>query len=268
MMSVRAMSVMSGERSAAAILRRWTCQPHPPRAPSSWRAALVRMNTVSRESNLELIHFIRDELARHGVASRLTFDDERAQGEPVRHRRRGQAGRRDRLRPHRHRAVGRPGLVVRSARRRAARRPPLRPRQRRHEGLHRPGRGAGAGVPRGRSAVRRAPRLQLRRGGRLLRRAAARSPTCATRGIAPLACIVGEPTGMVPALAHKGVYRWRCCVTRPCGAFVADAAVGQRDRGRRARRSASSPTWRERWRDARAALRGLRRAVQHRLGRA
>jgi acetylornithine deacetylase len=32
------------------------------------------------------------------------------------------------------------------------------------------------------------------------------------RGIAPLACIVGEPTGMVPALAHKGVYRWRCCI--------------------------------------------------------
>lgn len=31
-------------------------------------------------------------------------------------------------------------------------------------------------------------------------------------GIAPRACIVGEPTGMVPALAHKGVHRWRCCV--------------------------------------------------------
>jgi acetylornithine deacetylase len=31
-------------------------------------------------------------------------------------------------------------------------------------------------------------------------------------GIAPLACIVGEPTGMVPAVAHKGVYRYRCCV--------------------------------------------------------
>jgi hypothetical protein len=30
--------------------------------------------------------------------------------------------------------------------------------------------------------------------------------------VRPLACIVGEPTGMVPALAHKGVYRWRCCV--------------------------------------------------------
>jgi len=31
-------------------------------------------------------------------------------------------------------------------------------------------------------------------------------------GIAPRLCIVGEPTGMVPATAHKGVYRWRCCV--------------------------------------------------------
>ena len=47
---------------------------------------LVRMNTVSRESNLELIHFIRDELARHGVASTLTFDDEQTEGQPVRHR--------------------------------------------------------------------------------------------------------------------------------------------------------------------------------------
>ncbi|VTY36093.1 Acetylornithine deacetylase [Xylophilus ampelinus] len=31
-------------------------------------------------------------------------------------------------------------------------------------------------------------------------------------GIKPLACIVGEPTLMVPAIAHKGVYRYRCCV--------------------------------------------------------
>lgn len=31
-------------------------------------------------------------------------------------------------------------------------------------------------------------------------------------GIKPLACIVGEPTSMVPAIAHKGVYRYRCCV--------------------------------------------------------
>jgi len=31
-------------------------------------------------------------------------------------------------------------------------------------------------------------------------------------GIRPMACIVGEPTSMVPAIAHKGVYRYRCCV--------------------------------------------------------
>ncbi|HWT19753.1 MAG TPA: acetylornithine deacetylase [Variovorax sp.] len=31
-------------------------------------------------------------------------------------------------------------------------------------------------------------------------------------GIQPIACIVGEPTSMVPAIAHKGVYRYRCCV--------------------------------------------------------
>ena len=31
-------------------------------------------------------------------------------------------------------------------------------------------------------------------------------------GIRPVACIVGEPTSMVPAIAHKGVYRYRCCV--------------------------------------------------------
>jgi len=30
--------------------------------------------------------------------------------------------------------------------------------------------------------------------------------------IRPLACIIGEPTGMVPAIAHKGVYRYKCCV--------------------------------------------------------
>ncbi len=31
-------------------------------------------------------------------------------------------------------------------------------------------------------------------------------------GIAPAICLVGEPTAMVPAIAHKGVHRWRCCV--------------------------------------------------------
>ena len=35
---------------------------------------LVRMNTVSQNSNLELIHFVRDTLAKLGVKSRLTFN--------------------------------------------------------------------------------------------------------------------------------------------------------------------------------------------------
>ncbi len=35
---------------------------------------LVRINTVSANSNLPLIHLVRDELARLGVASRLTFN--------------------------------------------------------------------------------------------------------------------------------------------------------------------------------------------------
>jgi acetylornithine deacetylase len=32
-------------------------------------------------------------------------------------------------------------------------------------------------------------------------------------GIRPAACVVGEPTGMMPIVAHKGVERFRCCVT-------------------------------------------------------
>jgi acetylornithine deacetylase len=38
---------------------------------------LVSYDTTSRESNLALIHWVRDYLARHGVASQLTYDDER-----------------------------------------------------------------------------------------------------------------------------------------------------------------------------------------------
>jgi len=45
-------------------------------------------------------------------------------------------------------------------------------------------------------------------------------------GIAPTRCLVGEPTGMVPAVAHKGVYRWRCCVKgRPAHSSLRPHAV-------------------------------------------
>jgi acetylornithine deacetylase len=173
--------------------------------------ALVRMNTVSRESNLELIHFIRDELARHGVPSRLTFDDEGrkanlfatiGEGKPA-----GLiiSGHTDTVPwDGQDWSVDPLGAELREGR------------------LY--GRGSAdmkgfiglavAQVPAFLAAdlpfavhlafsydeevgCFGAPRLiaDLRE-----------------RGIKPLACIVGEPTGMVPALAHKGVYRWRCCV--------------------------------------------------------
>ncbi len=61
-------------------------------------------------------------------------------------------------------------------------------------------------------AVRDPPGLQLRRGGRLLSASRELIADLRDAGIAPLACIIGEPTSMVPAIAHKGVYRYKCCV--------------------------------------------------------
>src|SRR5674476_1484727 len=40
--------------------------------------SLVRMNTLSQNSNLELIHFVRDELARLGARSRLTYNADKS----------------------------------------------------------------------------------------------------------------------------------------------------------------------------------------------
>lgn len=173
---------------------------------------LVRMNTVSRQSNLELIHFIRDELARHDVKSTLTFDD---------------SGRKANL--FATVGEGKPAGVIVSGHTDTV---PwdgqdwsMDPLSAELRGGRLYGRGSAdmkgfiglavAQVPAYLAAELPfavhlafsydeevgcfgAPRLiaDLRQ-----------------RGIAPLACIVGEPTGMVPALAHKGVYRWRCCVT-------------------------------------------------------
>ncbi len=45
-------------------------------------------------------------------------------------------------------------------------------------------------------------------------------------GLKPQICLVGEPTGMVPALAHKGVHRWRCCVKgKPAHSSLTPLAV-------------------------------------------
>ena len=186
-----------------------------PAAPSAraleMARTLVRMNTVSRESNLALIDFIRAELARHGVASRLTFDDERRKANLF-----ATVG------------AGKPAGVIVSGHTDTV--PwdgqdwsvdPLGA-ELRDGRLY--GRGSAdmkgfiglalAQVPAFLAAdlpfaVHLAFSYDEEVGG-----FGARGLIADMReaGVTPLACIVGEPTGMIPALAHKGVYRWRCCV--------------------------------------------------------
>jgi acetylornithine deacetylase len=66
--------------------------------------------------------------------------------------------------------------------------------------------------------------------------------------IAPHLCIVGEPTGMVPAIAHKGVYRWRCCVKgKPAHSSLRPMSVNAIEAG--ARLVAHIATMGDAWRD-------------------
>jgi acetylornithine deacetylase len=67
-------------------------------------------------------------------------------------------------------------------------------------------------------------------------------------GIAPRLCIVGEPTGMVPAIAHKGVHRWRCCVKgKAANSSLTPHAVNAIEAG--ARLVAQIADMADRWRD-------------------
>ena len=173
---------------------------------------LVRMNTVSRNSNLELIHFIRDALAREGVKSTLTFDDERKKANLF-----ATVG------------EGKPAGVIVSGHTDTV---PWDGQDWSLDPL-------GAEVKEGRLYGRGSADMKS-----FIGLAVAQVPAYLAadlpfavhlafsydeevgafgaerliadlrqRGVEPLACIVGEPTGMIPALAHKGVYRWRCCVT-------------------------------------------------------
>jgi len=186
-----------------------------PTAPSAHALdlarALVRMNTVSRNSNLELIHFVRDELARHGVQSTLTFDDEKKKANLF-----ATVG------------ASKPAGVIVSGHTDTV---PWDGQDWSLDPLGadvRDGRLYGRGsadmkgfiglaiaqVPAWLAAdlpfaVHLAFSYDEETGGFGARRLIA---DMVERGVKPLACIVGEPTGMVPALAHKGVYRWRCCV--------------------------------------------------------
>ena len=173
--------------------------------------ALVRMDTVSAHSNLELIHFVRDELHRLGVASRLTYNPERTKANLF-----ATLG------------EGKPAGIILSGHTDTV---PWDGQDWSVEPLGatlRDGRLYGRGSADMKSFIA----IALAHAGDFLESQSQFAVHLAfsydeeigcfgvkeliadmrDAGIAPLACIVGEPTGMVPAIAHKGVYRYKCCV--------------------------------------------------------
>lgn len=176
---------------------------------------LVRMNTVSHHSNLELIHFIRDHLAKLGVKSRLTFNEDKTKANLF-----ATLG------------EGKPAGIILSGHTdtvpwdgQAWTMDPLSALvQDGPEGPSLYGRGSAdmkafIGV-----AVSQAEQFLNSPAPFAIHLAFSYEEEIGCFGvkeliadlrdanIKPLACIVGEPTSMVPAIAHKGVYRYKCCV--------------------------------------------------------
>lgn len=172
---------------------------------------LVRMNTVSHHSNLELIHFIRDHLASLGVASRLTFNADKTKANLF-----ATLG------------EGKPAGVILSGHTDTV---PWDGQEWTTDPLGavvRDGRLYG----RGSADMKAFIGVALAQAGQFLNSDAPFAIHLAfsyeeeigcfgvkeliadlrDAGVRPLACIVGEPTSMVPAIAHKGVYRYKCCV--------------------------------------------------------
>jgi acetylornithine deacetylase len=173
--------------------------------------ALLRMDTVSANSNLALIHFIRDELARLGVASRLSFNADKTKANLF-----ATLG------------EGKPAGVILSGHTDTVpwdgqdwTTDPLDPAVR-----------DGKLFGRGSADMKSFIAVALAHANEFLN---GKSPFAVhlafsydeevgcfgvreliadlrDAGISPLACIIGEPTSMVPAIAHKGVYRYKCCV--------------------------------------------------------
>jgi acetylornithine deacetylase len=173
--------------------------------------SFVRMNTVSANSNLELIHVVRDELQKLGVRSRLTYNADKTKANLF-----ATLG------------EGKPAGVILSGHTdtvpwdgQAWSVDPL-------SGEVRDGKLYGRGSADMKSFIA----VALAQAEAFLASSApfaihyafsyeeeigcfgVRELIADLRdaGIRPLACIVGEPTSMVPAIAHKGVYRYRCCV--------------------------------------------------------
>ncbi|MEW6466047.1 MAG: acetylornithine deacetylase [Pseudomonadota bacterium] len=172
---------------------------------------LVQMNTVSARSNLELIHYVRDELRALGVASRLTYNADRSKANLF-----ATLG------------EGKPAGVIVSGHTDTV---PWDGQAWSVEPLSatvKDGRlwGRGAADMKGFIGVALAQAQRFLEGDAPFAVHFAFSydeevgcfgvreliADMREAGIAPLACIIGEPTGMVPAIAHKGVRRWRCCV--------------------------------------------------------
>ncbi len=198
-----------------------------------WAQRLVRINTVSRESNLPLIECIADHLRTLGVSLRLTYDDARRKANlfaTIGHGKAdgvilsghtdtvpwdGQAWSRDPL-----------GAVIDSGK------------------LY--GRGSadmkgfiGLVVAQTRAfldadlpqAIHYAFSYDEEVGCFGVQHLIA---DLRDAQIAPRLCIIGEPTGMVPAIAHKGVYRWRCCVKgKPAHSSLTPKAVNAIEAGAR-----------------------------------
>jgi acetylornithine deacetylase len=179
---------------------------------------LVRMNTVSENSNLELIHFIRDELLKKGVKSRLTFNADKTKANLF-----ATLG------------EGKPAGIILSGHTDTVpwtgqdwSMDPLSALVKDHTD-------AAIGpclYGRGSADMKSFIAIALSQAEAFL---SSRAPYAIhfafsydeetgcfgvkeliadmrDAGIKPLACIVGEPTSMVPATAHKGVYRYQCCV--------------------------------------------------------
>lgn len=172
---------------------------------------LVQMNTVSAHSNLELIHFVRDELQKLGVTSRLTWNADKTKANLF-----ATLG------------EGKPAGIILSGHTdtvpwdgQAWTVDPL-------SATVRDGRLYGRGSADMKSFIA----IALAHAQAFLDSPAPFAVHLAfsydeevgcfgvreliadlrDAGIRPLACIIGEPTGMVPAIAHKGVYRYKCCV--------------------------------------------------------
>jgi acetylornithine deacetylase len=172
---------------------------------------LVRMNTVSHNSNLELIHFVRDTLAGLGVKSRLTYNADKTKANLF-----ATLG------------EGKPAGIILSGHTDTV---PwdgqdwtMDPLSALVQEGHLYGRGS--------CDMKSFIAIALAHADTFLHSPAPFAVHLALSydeevgcfgvkeliadlrdaGIQPLACIVGEPTSMVPAIAHKGVYRYKCCV--------------------------------------------------------